>query len=251
MYKIADLHKLLSQEKKILKPDHAYKPAEEGLLRAYYFFRWLDKKEFKSTNSVVEAFIKDKIPEQQLEHFGTALAMADSYETHEEVKQALLQISDEFRKRTGGDILESIKDTKVKRRVWKNIYTTYESALDRLKNRTEDIKATSRLSWMLIAVVLIADFILLTADAFMTLLLKTVPELMAQNQILKDFGEIIVAIAVFLILSLIILLITGRKIIEFRVKGKQYFEQIPKMEELVDNLRIKMEEQGIQNGTPE
>ena len=241
MKKIEDLFKLLSQEKKLLKPDHAYKPAEEGLLRAFYFFRWLNKKDYGNLDRVVEAFAKNKVPEQQIEHYGCALVMIDYYETEKEVKEALLYINDQFKEKTGSDILFKIKDKRVERRVLKNVYKIFNEARDTLANRTQSLKKSSISVWVFLFVFLAINIILVGTGVYYNFLMKIVPSLMADSKIMEKYGVAVLAGILFIIPALIIILVSRYKLTEQVSRGNEYPELILKLNEGLDEFKQKLE----------
>jgi hypothetical protein len=89
--------------------------------------------------------------------------MIDCYETHDDVKAALNYINDEYKKQQGADVIDSIKDNRIERRLLKNIYGIYKEAVDRLKNRTVELKSTSSKVWTTLAVVLVINLVLVSS----------------------------------------------------------------------------------------
>ncbi|MCE1248760.1 MAG: hypothetical protein LWY06_19135 [Firmicutes bacterium] len=246
MHKISDLHKLLSKENKDLKPDHKYKTAEEGLLRAYYFFRWLDKKEYETTDSVVEAIVKNKLPEQQLEHYCSALVMIDCYETDDQVKKALIYINDEFKKQQGADVLDAIKDARIERRLLKNIYGIYKDSVDRLKNRTVELKSTASSVWKTVAAILVIDLVLIFANVYTNILKAAIPaSVMSANPFIGAYGGMILGALLFIIPCVFILSSSKHKLSEHSSKGSSYPEEILKMEQKLIEFKKKLDDKKI------
>lgn len=245
MYKVEELFRVLSKEKKDLQPDHVYKPAEEGILKAMYFFRWLNKKDYKNTDKVVEAFIKNKIPEQQMEHYGCALNMIDNYETEEEVKKAIIYINEKYKKKTGKEILDSIPEAKIQRRVMKNIYNTYRESLDRLKNRASALKSFMTILWVVIAILLIANVSLVLTGVYHVLLVKMIPGVLTGNEFLLKYGENILGALLFIIPSLIIIFVFRRRIDEYSKQNSVYPEFISRMESKLNEFKKKLDELNV------
>lgn len=246
MHKISDLHKLLSKENKDLKPDHKYKTAEEGLLRAYYFFRWLDKKGYEDTEAVIADLLKNKIPEQQLEHYCSALVMIDCYETDEQVKGALVFINEQYKKQQGADVLDSIKDARVERRLLKNIYGIYKDAVDRLKNRTVELKSTASTVWTTLGIVLAINLVLIFTNVYSAILNKIIPaSVMSSTPVLSSYGGMILGAIFFIIPAIIILNSSKHKLGEHTAKGSSYPEEIMKMEEKLAAFKSKLDEKKI------
>lgn len=245
MEKIEDIFVLLSGEKKSLKPEHAYKAGEEGLLRAFYFFRWLNKKDYKTLDDVVEAFNKNKIPEQQLEHYGSALVMIDHYETDDKVKKALVYINDAYKGKTGKEILYNQKDKRIERRVLKNIYQVFTDSIDRLKNRTVDLKKSNTTVWVLLVIVLAVNIALVASGMYYNLLMTIIPGLMIESQIMSKYGVAVLAGILFIIPALLILVTSRHKLSEQAAKGGEYPEAIAKLEEEAGKFRGILEEMKI------
>ena len=248
MEKIEDIFVLLSGEKKSLKPEHAYKAGEEGLLRAFYFFRWLNKKDYKTLDDVVEAFNKNKIPEQQLEHYGSALVMIDHYETDERVKKALVSINDKYKEKTGKDVLYNQKDKRIERRVLKNIYQVFTDSLDRLKNRTVDLKKSNTTIWVVLVVVLAANIALVATGVYYNMLMSVIPGLMINSQIMSKYGVAVLAGILFIVPALLILIMSRHKLSEQAAKGGEYPEAIARLEEEAKKFRSILEEMKINLG---
>lgn len=252
MEKIEDIFVLLSGEKKSLKPEHAYKAGEEGLLRAFYFFRWLNKKDYKTLDDVVEAFNKNKIPEQQLEHFGSALVMIDHYETDDRVKKALVFINDAYKEKTGKEVLYNQKDKRIERRVLKNIYQIFTDSLDRLRNRTVDLKKSNTTVWVMLVIILAVNIALVATGAYYNLLMSVIPGLMIESQIMSKYGVAVLAGILFIVPSLLMLVMSRHKLSEQAAKGGEYPEAIARLEEDAKKFRSILEEMKInlgQNGT--
>ncbi|MCD4784057.1 MAG: hypothetical protein K8T10_09565 [Candidatus Eremiobacteraeota bacterium] len=245
MYKVEELFMVLSKEKKDLKPNHAYKPAEEGLLKAMFFFRWLNKKDYKNTDKVVEAFVKNKIPEQQLEHYGCALNMIDNYETEEEVKKAIVYINEEYKKKTGKEILDSIPEPKIRRRVMKNVYIAYKESLDRLKNRARALKSFITILWVAIAILLFTNVALVLTGIYHVLLIKIIPGVLSGNEFLLQYGGNILGALLFIIPSLIIIFVFRHRINEFSKKSSVYPEFISLMENNLNEFKMKLKELNV------
>jgi len=246
MYKIDELHKILSQEKKDLKPDHAYKTAEEGLLRAFYFFRWLNKKEYKDADKVVEAFLKNKIPEQQIEHYGCALLMIDCYQTDENIKRALRYINGKYKEKSGKDVIDGIEDKKTRRRILKNMYQVFLESVENLKGRQKDLKFSNLTVWISILILLATSVILVANGLYMKFLLVVLPQLAFKDTtiiFLDKYGVAIMAGIIFIIPSLIILLISRHKLIEYSLKGKIYPGETVQMEMQLNEFKKKLEEE--------
>lgn len=237
MHKIEDIFEILSTENKNLKPDHKYKVAEEGLLRAFYFFRWINKKEFKDLDKVVDAFKRNKIPDQQIEHYGCALVMMDSYDTDSRVKDALDYINRQYKKDKGGDILETIEDPRVERRVLKNIYSVYNDSVENLKKRTSDLKSSNRNFWIILSFILGINLALLLTGLYNKILLGAIPQVLRDNPMLASIGPYALAGILFLVATLIIFFAMRYKIGEHVSNGENYLQEIERLERKVKKFQ--------------
>ncbi len=258
MEKIEDIFLLLSGEKKSLKPEHAYKAGEEGLLRAFYFFRWLNKKDYKTLDDVVEAFNKNKIPEQQLEHYGSALVMIDHYDTDDRVKKALIYLNDAYKGKTGKEILYNQKDKRIERRVLKNIYQVFTDSLDRLKNRTVDLKKSNTTVWVMLVIVLAVNVALVATGVYFNVLNSIIPDLMKNSQIMSKYGVAVLAGILFIIPALLILIMSRHKLSEQAAKGNEYPEAIARLEEeankfknILEGMKINLGSNGAEANKPQ
>jgi hypothetical protein len=245
MYKVEEIFKILSQEKKGLKPEYAYKTAEEGLLRAMYFFRWCNKKGLDTTDRIVESFAKKKIPEQQVEHFGSALVMIDHYETEPIVKDAIREIEEEVRKKTGSPAMEQVESQKLEKRVYKNVYKSFEESIENLKKRTVYLKKTSRNTWIFIWVLLAVNFVLAFLGTYQQLLNTYLPATVEGNPILQQYGGNIIAVIVFLLPAFIVIFVNRHKLSEHSLRGKEYPEEINRMENTLASFRSTLEEKKV------
>jgi len=245
MYETGEIFSLLSKEKKDLKPDHKYKTCEEGLMKALHFFRWCKKTEVKDADKVVELFIKKKIPEQQVEHFGAALVMIEHYDTHDIIKSALKYINDQVIEKTGKPILDSIEPPRVERRILKNIYTSLEEAVERLKTRSISLKKSYKGFWLTILTFFILNVSLVGLGIYNKLILHFVPEAYAGKTLLGHYGGLIVAAVLFFIPSLLVLFLNRHKLSEHNAKGSDYPEEIQKMEETLEAFAKKLAEKKI------
>jgi len=245
MYKVEELFRILSREKKYLKSGHAYKPGEEGLLRAMYFFRWLNKKDYKNTDKVVEAFIKNKIPEKQIEHYGCALRMMDNYETEEEVKNAIIHINEKYKKKTGKEILESIPEAKIQRRVLKNIYNTYNESLERLKKRSKALKSFMSILCVFIAILFVVNVGMVLTGVYHGLLISIIPEVLEGNNFLLKYGGNILGAILFILPSLIILYVFRFRIKEYSEQSGDYPRIIEQMENNLNKFKDKLAELNV------
>lgn len=241
MYKIEELHKLLSAESKALKEKYSYKVGEEGLLRAYYFFRWADKKEYADLDKLVDAFSRNKVPEQQIEHFGCAFIMMDSYETDPKIKEALKYINEEFKKKKGVDVLDALEDAKLEKRILKNIYNIYRDSLDKLKKRMIDLKSSLMSLWIIIACIFIANIALAFTGVYSRVVDTFMPQLMKTNPIVYAYGAHILAGLVFIVLSLLSLIIMRRKVSEYASKSKVYPQEITSLEWRIKKFKEYLE----------
>jgi hypothetical protein len=245
MYKVEEIFRILSQEKKELRPEYAYKTAEEGLLRAMYFFRWCNKKELDNTDRIVEAFAKKKIPEQQVEHFGSALIMIDHYETEPLVKDAIREIEEKVREKTGKSTLEQVESQKIERRTYKNVYLTFAESIENLKKRVINLRKTFINSWVIVAVLLVINVVLSITTVYQRFLNNYLPGVIAGNPMLEQTGGNILAFFLFLFPSFLILFFNRHKMAEYSERGKKYPEEIRKMEETLDSFRSTLEEKNI------
>jgi uncharacterized membrane protein len=245
MYKVEEIFKILSQEKKELKPEYAYKTAEEGLLRAMYFFRWCNKKGLDNTDRIVESFTKKKIPDQQVEHFGSALVMMEHYETEPVVKDALREIDENVRQKTGKPAIEQVESEKLERRVYKNVYKTFEESIENLKNRIVYLRKTSRNTWIFIGVLLVINTVLAVLGTYQRLINAYFPGMVEGSPVIQEFGGSILALLIFLIPSFIVLIVNRHKLAEQSLRGKEYPEEIKKMETTLSEFRNTLEEKKV------
>ncbi|MFP4498011.1 MAG: hypothetical protein ACLFQV_07340 [Vulcanimicrobiota bacterium] len=241
-----EIFKILSQEKKDLKPSHKYKTAQEALLSARHFFRWARKNDLKTLDQIVEAFEKKKVPEAQLQHFGTAYLMHELYDTDEEVIESLKYINGKFEEKNGKKILENIEPPKVERRVLKNIASTWQDAIDHLETRTEMLEKTSNWMWIAIVALLIINLGLVYLGHYEILLLMVAPELYAEVELLGNLGPYFVAILFFIIPSFVLVYINRHKIKEHSRKANEYPQEIQEMMESFKEFKKYMEEKNIQ-----
>lgn len=238
MQDVDGIFKALSVENKALKPGYAYKTGQEGLLRAFYFFRWCNKNGFETLDKVVEQFIKKKIPEQQVEHFAVAMVMIDQYDTDPEVKDAIRGIDAEITSRSGGvSLIEALGNSKAERRILKNTLTTYREALDGLKKRAVSVKNGFIFIWVAIALLLAADAFLAATGKYGLILAKAAPSLA---------GGVSIVAAIIFIAPAALILFFNRHILSEQVRcGGVYPKDVLALEKGIRDFEEKLREKKI------
>lgn len=239
MYKVEEIFKILSLENKALKSPRVYKVGKEGILRAFYFFRWCNKKDFETLDDVVEAISKGKIPEQPMEHFLTAIVFYSHMETNPKVMKALEYVKDNVEKRTGKAITDNFPSPKIERRTLKNIHKVLLDSLDNLKDRAKSVSLGTRNTYI-IAVILVILGVLGFCGLYFTDLLKI--NLPMEN------SKVIVSVA-FLVLMIVVagvVFVKNQwKIKEYKEKSAKYESEIGKLEETLQNFQEMLEKKKI------
>jgi hypothetical protein len=245
MHDVETIFKTLSMENKSLKPGYAYKTGQEGLLRAFYFFRWCNKNGIDTADKVIEQFVKKKVPEQQTEHFGAALMMIDQYESDPSVKEYLIYIEENVKVRSGGKgVLEIIEPQKAERRVLKNVVTTFREAVESLKKRSQGIRGSSKAVWIIIGILLVVNLTLAFTNVYQHILDQAIPKLLKGSLFLRRFGGEVLAGILILFPSLAILFVNRHKLSEHSRKGGEYPQEIRKMEKALAEFEETLKKRG-------
>lgn len=249
MLKTEEIFKQLSEENKALKPDYAYKAGQQGLLRAFYFFRWCNKNNLGTIDKIVEQFIKGNMPEQQAEHYGSALVLIDHYDTSKEVKDAILYIEKQVYEQTRGQgPLDIIKPSKVQRRVLKNIYKTLEASIGNLKNRTDKLGKTSTGVWITLAVLLLGNVLLAVFGIYSNVMKAMFPSIMSGQGFMPSFGGYVTGLVVFVILSAVLLYFNRHRLVEQVTKSSDYPQEVKKMKKTLNQFEMLLKEKNIRVG---
>ena len=215
MYKTEEIFKLLSSENKALKDDNAYKSGQEGLLRAFYFFRWCNKSDVPDTNVAAAMFAGGKIPEEIAEHYCTALVMIDNYHTAEPVKDALREVDRLTREKSDDKgVLEVLHPAKVQRRILKKVHKSFGEAIEALNSRMTMLSTTARNVRVIMAVLLIVNAALAITGVYGRLLGSVFPG--APNPGYLAAGVL------FVVPALAILFFNRHKLLEFKKEGPGY-----------------------------
>lgn len=244
MKNVEEIFKILSREKKTLKPEHAYKSAEEGILRAMYFFRWCNKKNIKNPDKIVDMFVKGTVPEKQTEHYATALVMIDHYDTDPEVKDVIRYINEKVKEKTGKEVIENIEEGKVQRRILKNIYSTFHSSVCRLKKRAEKLRKSFLWFWVSAAVLLVLNVALSITGIYQQAVNSIFPPDSA-SLFIQKYGGFIVAVVLFVMPLLLLGYFNRHKLSEHGKKSSDYPEEIREMEETLSRFKQKIQEKNV------
>ncbi len=238
MYKTQDIFKLLSSENKALKDDYAYKCGQEGLLRAFYFFRWCNKSEVADTRAAAKRFASGKVPEEIAEHYCTALVMIDHYQTDEEIKNAIKEIDQLTRDQLKDKgVLESLTPEKVKRRILKNVQKSYALGVETLEKRMSMLSSTTRNVLVAMALLLLINLALaLTGvyERYLGFIFSGAPN-----------PGYLVAGVLFIVPVFLLLLVKRRQLMEHKTHGPRYPQALKAMKKGLEDFTGYLSEKKI------
>jgi hypothetical protein len=239
-----EIFSILSEESKSLKSAGSFKSGQEGLLKAFYFFRWCNKSEYLTTEKIADGFARGKIPEQQAEHYGTALVMIDNYETDPRVKEALREIDRLTAVRDGGKgVLDRLEPAKVERRVLKNIHANLSESIQAVKGREAMLKKTAAATWAGAAAILIISLGLLFSGTYQNLITSLLHP--PAGTFWASQGALAVAAALFALPVLALFLVNRGKIAEHMQKAGNYPQDAKKMEETLSAFSKRLADKKI------